>query len=194
MKFMESFEHPYIVKIYAMFREKYAHRQYDRRAFIWMERGDCDLDYVLKRTRGTGLSVDIVQMYMRHVVQALNYLYDRKIAHRDIKPANILMFNNERVAKLADFSVIKEIDHRKKTEESPCTPSFASPQLLLVVPNNPFKGDTWALGITILECLTGRRPKWFENQDRHKIQLKMNYRMILKPEVSILNEVCSTPC
>ncbi len=50
---------------------------------------------------------------MNHFVQilfGLNFLHRNKISHRDIKPDNVLLFENAKIAKLADLGLAREVN------------------------------------------------------------------------------------
>ena len=126
MKFMETFEHPNLVKVLAVYRERYPKWPYDRHGFTWMELAQCDLHYKIKETMNHGLQEEIAQRYMRDVVQGLNYLYNNSIAHRDIEPNNILISMND-VAMLTDFGCIKEIHRSQKSNQICGTTTYHSP-------------------------------------------------------------------
>ena len=37
-----------------------------------------------------------------------DYLHRNKVDHRDLKPANILLFDDDRIAKIADFGLSRQ--------------------------------------------------------------------------------------
>jgi serine/threonine protein kinase len=87
---------------------------------------------------------------------AVKFLHDNNILHLDIKPENFLVFNDNAV--LSDFGLsISVVDIRlgKNIKRVYGTPIFVAPEVL---PNGGIyndKVDVWALGLSILNIMTG---------------------------------------
>jgi serine/threonine protein kinase len=91
------------------------------------------------------------------VADALAYVHGQGLVHRDIKPANVLISNAGRVF-LADFGIARLVDSAHLTQAGDVlgTPSFFAPEQVSGEPVGP-PADVYALGLVLLECLTGRR-------------------------------------
>lgn len=91
------------------------------------------------------------------VADALAYVHGQGLVHRDIKPANVLISNAGRVF-LADFGIARLVDSAHVTQAGDVlgTPSFFAPEQVSGEPVGP-PADVYALGLVLLECLTGRR-------------------------------------
>jgi eukaryotic-like serine/threonine-protein kinase len=91
------------------------------------------------------------------VADALAYVHGQGLVHRDIKPANVLISNAGRVF-LADFGIARLVDSAHLTQAGDVlgTPSFFAPEQVTGEPVGP-PVDVYALGLVLLECLTGRR-------------------------------------
>jgi serine/threonine protein kinase len=96
--------------------------------------------------------------YGAALADALAYVHERGFVHRDIKPANVLISGDGRVH-LADFGIARLVDsaHETRTGDVLGTPGYFSPEQVTGEPVGP-PTDIYALGIVLIECLTGQRP------------------------------------
>jgi serine/threonine protein kinase len=87
----------------------------------------------------------------------LAYIHHRGVIHRDLKPANILL---DRTGKphLSDFGIATWLGAASLTAPGVVlgTPSFLAPEQVRGERVGP-SADVYALGLILLECLTGRR-------------------------------------
>jgi hypothetical protein len=107
--------------------------------------------------RGGALDVERTAEIGASVADALAYVHGQGLVHRDIKPANVLISNAGRVF-LADFGIARLVDSAHVTQAGDVlgTPSFFAPEQVSGEPVGP-PADVYALGLVLLECLTGRR-------------------------------------
>jgi serine/threonine protein kinase len=91
------------------------------------------------------------------VADALAYVHGQGLVHRDVKPANVLISTGGRVH-LADFGIARLVDsaHVTQTGDVLGTPAYFAPEQVSGEPVGP-PADVYALGLVLLECLTGRR-------------------------------------
>lgn len=96
--------------------------------------------------------------YGAALADALHYVHQRGLVHRDVKPANVLIAEDGRVH-LADFGIARLVDaaHQTRTGDVLGTPAYFAPEQVAGEPVGP-PADVYALGIVLIECLTGRRP------------------------------------
>ena len=163
LRVLSQLKHPNLVQVFDVFKEKNTHeRTYERRTFIWMERSKSDLFLMACERPDMKLPEDMLAPLIAYALIGLQFLHDNKIAHRDIKPPNILVFETEngQIAKLTDYSLIKEGTHDTITHSNVGTNGYKSPAMLSKIGYNPFKADVFAMGITIFELLVGRQPRW----------------------------------
>ena len=90
------------------------------------------------------------------VCDALDFAHRNHIIHRDIKPANILM-NQDGAAKIVDFG-LAEILGSGSYAGGAGTYAYMAPEDFEEGEKSDHRSDIWAIGITIYEMITGRRP------------------------------------
>jgi tRNA A-37 threonylcarbamoyl transferase component Bud32 len=106
------------------------------------------------------IGTTFIWKWMLELTQTLDYMHKKGIVHHDIKPENIL-FNNERIIKIADFGV---------ANKSIGTKAYLPPEFFSKETNrNDIKLDIYALGLTLLEVLTKKNP--FVNLTKCEIEL-----------------------
>jgi serine/threonine protein kinase len=93
----------------------------------------------------------------RHVASTLAYLHDRGILHLDVKPSNIVVAAPPR---LIDFSIARRVDQVARISGHVGTDAYMAPEQADPGrwPSIGPKSDTWGLGVTLHQSLTGRRP------------------------------------
>ena len=109
--------------------------------------------------------------YLEQAVIALKFAVEHAIIHRDVKPAN-LMLTRDGVVKVSDLGLAKKL-----TDESDVTmtgvgmgsPHFLAPEQADDAAHVDHRADIYALGVTLLYLLTGRRP--FEGASNFSVVL-----------------------
>jgi serine/threonine protein kinase len=91
------------------------------------------------------------------VAQALAYVHGQGLVHRDVKPGNVLIGQDGRV-RLTDFGIARLVDAARVTSTGMMvgTASYLAPEQVAGEPVGP-PADVYALGLVLLECLTGER-------------------------------------
>ncbi|MFJ6850997.1 protein kinase [Streptomyces sp. NPDC091271] len=128
--------------------------QHDGRAFLVMQliQGD-----TLKTRIAEGpLPPEATAAIGAELAHALAHAHETGIVHRDVKPSNILLDARNR-PHLADFGISLLLDATAHTATGTLigTAAYLSPEQVLGEPvGRP--ADIYALGLVLLECLTGR--------------------------------------
>ncbi len=120
----------------------------------YMDRGSL-ADMLAARTR---LQERHLRAVAARVLVGLAYLHGAlNIIHRDLKPSNLLL-NSRGEVKISDFGVSGQLAHgRAECNSWVGTARYMAPERIAGRPYS-FSSDCWALGITLLECATGRFP------------------------------------
>jgi len=93
----------------------------------------------------------------RSIAEALAYVHGQGLLHRDVKPANILVGRDGRV-RLTDFGIARLVDAARVTSTGMMvgTASYLAPEQV-AGESVGAAADVYALGLVLLECLTGQR-------------------------------------
>ena len=116
-----------------------------------------NLDQYLRST-GPLDSTRVAQITVQ-ALDAMVYAHAQGIVHRDFKPSNMLIEANGN-ARVMDFGIAMRIDPNGKGSDAANllvgTPAYLSPEYVKSQRVSP-QGDIYAVGLIMLEMLTGRR-------------------------------------
>jgi serine/threonine protein kinase len=106
---------------------------------------------------------------IRCVLEALEYMHDRRVAHRDLKPENLLLKdpNGLLPVKLADFGFAKNVEKKNGCRTLCGTPGYLAPEILERFPAYDVKCDIWSVGVILFLLLGGYLP--FDDEDENKV-------------------------
>ncbi|MFT7841031.1 serine/threonine-protein kinase [Saccharothrix sp. BKS2] len=91
------------------------------------------------------------------LADALAHVHERDVVHRDVKPSNILL-DEDGIPYLADFGLARSAGSTRLTNARQVvgTAAYLAPEQVRGEDVGP-AADVYALGLVLLECLTGRR-------------------------------------
>lgn len=103
------------------------------------------------------MHVEDVRRLGAALADALAHVHDQGLVHRDVKPSNILLGEDD-VPRLADFGLVRLVDGARVTRADQVvgTAAYLAPEQVRGGEITPAV-DIYALGLVLLECLTGHR-------------------------------------
>lgn len=122
--------------------------------YIIMEYCDSgDLRGILKKP----IKEKFAQFYFCQLANGLKYLSRHNIIHRDIKPRNILLTDNRKILKIADFGFATNFKNQSLHETICGSPLYMAPEIMN---NNMYNNQTdlWSIGMILYEMLYGVHP------------------------------------
>ncbi len=142
----------------------------DGSPYIVMER--LEGESLAERIRWEGpMKIALTLEVACQVLGALGFAHKKNVVHRDVKPENIFLAKVGRntVAKLVDFGLSKVIrpvegdevedsSQLTKTGVTMGTPYYMAPEQTFGDRTLDARADLWAVGVTIYECIAGKRP------------------------------------
>jgi len=147
MQMISQFNHPHIV----IYKHNFIQ---DDLLYIVMEY--CSLGSLRGMICKKKLSSIFIWKWMIELTETLQFVHEKEIIHHDIKPDNIL-FTENRTIKISDFGVAN-IGGGTRAYMSPETLSWDT----TVVKDERI--DIYALGVTLLELLTGKNPFFYKSE------------------------------
>ena len=169
---LESFHHPNIPKVTDhFFLEKAPLRFY----FVMEYIDGIDLSSYIKKYGNPGLPESQVLKWAIQVCEALEYLHAQEppVAHRDIKSSNLLLRSKDSRILLIDFGIARVTNPGEGYWIG--TPGYAPPEQQMGKPIP--QSDFYALGATMHELLSGKRPEDFYFPAFEDLDVKVSDRL-----------------
>lgn len=138
-----------------------------------------------------GMPSSLAQLYMKQLLNGLQYLHEKGVAHRDIKPENLLI-NDDGVLKISDFGMATIFRHKGKERhlDRKCgTKPYCAPEVFF----RPYRGepaDIWSCGIVLIAMLTGELP-WSDTTSEEFINYKKDNYITATPWSKLGNATLS---
>ncbi|KAK0423251.1 hypothetical protein QR680_008047 [Steinernema hermaphroditum] len=97
-----------------------------------------------------------VQIFMRQLLAALQYMHNKKIAHLDLRPEAVLLQDDH--IRLADFGQSRRLMAGKIKGDIQGSPEFVSPEIASCKDNVTLATDMWSAGVLTYVLLSGISP------------------------------------
>ena len=97
-------------------------------------------------------------MFLKQILDGLNYMHSRSVCHLDLKPENIVLKNPDtKEVKIIDFGTARNLSICPDVKVMVGTPEFIAPEVLNYDPVS-CAADMWAIGVITFCLLTGCSP------------------------------------
>jgi serine/threonine protein kinase len=117
------------------------------------------------------LNLNDALLYFEQIAEALAYAHSQHVIHRDIKPKNLLLSENHKVVKIADFGVAKMTQTDGDQEITRVGTNVYAPPEHHPDSDSDFvqerltpSADVYSLAKTIYTAMTGRAPRQFSRK------------------------------
>lgn len=149
VEIISHLQHPHILPIYDFGEQD---------QFLYIVMGYLGGGTLTQRIAAGPVPLDEAARYVRQIASALDYAHAQGVIHRDIKPSNVLL-DAQGNAYVVDFGLAKamEQDSNLTGQSILGTPNYMCPDMLEPDTITP-SVDTYALGVTLFEMLTGQVP------------------------------------
>jgi len=118
--------------------------------------------------------------FMKHMLEAVQYMHDKNVIHRDLKLGNLFIDKNMNI-KVGDFGLATKLEHKGETRKTVCgTPNYIAPEVIQgdkATRCHSFEVDVWSMGVILYTTLFGKPP--YEAKD-----VKATYQRIINNEYS----------
>lgn len=145
----------------------------------------------------TSLSEEESRSFFKQIVRAVHYIHSKKIIHRDLKLENILL-DARNQCKIVDFGLSDYVSGQGKTVTDAGTEAYLAPEVYNgnSGDNDPFKIDSWALGVILFAMTHGKLP--FSRPDSETCAMLDKDGLILSDDITRscvkLTKAMLTPC
>lgn len=103
------------------------------------------------------LSEGAARRALRHVLEGLQHLHERRVAHLDLKPQNLLLTAGGEELLICDFGISRAIQPGAHVREILGTRDYVAPEILSYEPLS-LAADIWSVGVLAYVLLSGYSP------------------------------------
>ena len=146
-------QHPNVVQVFDSGQDTDSGRHYIVMEYV---EGPSCADLLREHKR---LEIDESVHIVRDACHGLDYAHRAGVVHRDVKPGNLLVAEQMRTTKLADFGIAKAAEQTRITQVGSVlgTAAYLSPEQARGDEAGP-ASDIYSLGVCAYQFLTGRLP------------------------------------
>jgi serine/threonine protein kinase len=146
-------QHPNIVQVFDSGQDPDSGRHYIVMEYV---DGPSCADLLREHKR---LEIEETVQIVRDACHGLDYAHRAGVVHRDVKPGNLLIAEEMRITKLADFGIAKAAEQTRITQVGAVlgTAAYLSPEQARGDESGPHS-DIYSLGVCAYQFLTGRLP------------------------------------
>jgi len=146
-------QHPNVVQVFDSGQDPDSGRHYIVMEYV---EGPSCADLLREHKR---LEIEESVHIVRDACHGLDYAHRAGVVHRDVKPGNLLIAEEMRITKLADFGIAKAAEQTRITQVGSVlgTAAYLSPEQARGDEAGP-ASDIYSLGVCAYQFLTGRLP------------------------------------
>jgi serine/threonine protein kinase/Flp pilus assembly protein TadD len=152
--------HPQIPQLWDHFEEN--------EAFYLVEEYIAGESLAQKLQRDRSLGEEQVINLLRSALEVLAFIHQHRVLHKDINPSNLIIRNSDEQVVLVNFGVLTEIAQLPITRVDSTQPLgieiYMPPEQIAGRPT--FSSDIYALGLTVIEALTGIKADKLETNQK----------------------------
>lgn len=145
-----SFGEPFVKGLFSPLNKKNRSSQKDDSVHFVFPKASYDFHHLIHKVTG----MDSYKLYMVQLLLATEYMHHIKIIHRDLKPCNVLIFSDEKTAKICDFGLSKPFTKQGMQTPGVVSSWYRAPEVTLDNPNYDYKIDIWGLGCIFFEMIS----------------------------------------
>lgn len=146
---MRELNYPYIIKLYEVYEStKYIHLVLD-----YLDGGELFERIKSKQVYSEKSAIQV----MKNMLQALDYIHQRRVVHRDLKPENLILASkdNDFDLRIADFGLASYVKEDEILKLRCGSPGYVAPEILEDAGYN-CSSDIFSAGVILYVLLTGR--------------------------------------